>query len=184
MKPVTLEMTAFGSYARPTVIDFQKLDHSLYLITGDTGAGKTTIFDGIMVALYGVASAKGDNRSRTFEIMHCDYVEKSMDTKVALSFLHMGKLYRVERRLHFKKKRETGEYEKTTPSACFWEPDREPLEKTEPVTRRITELLGMNAEQFRKIAMLAQGEFKKFLDADSEEKNKILGELFDSSAYV
>lgn len=184
MKPVTLEMTAFGSYARPTVIDFQELNHSLYLITGDTGAGKTTIFDGIMVALYGVASGKGDNKARTFEIMHCDYVDKSVDTKVALSFSHMGKIYRVERTLHFKKKRETGEYEKTTPSAILWEPDREPLEKTEPVTRRITELLGMNAEQFRKIVMLAQGEFKKFLDADSEEKNKILGELFDSSAYV
>ena len=184
MRPVTLEMTAFGSYARPTTVDFQKMYHSLYLITGDTGAGKTTIFDGIMVALYGVASGKGDNKSRTFEIMHSDYVEKSVDTKVALSFSHMGKLYRVERTLHFKKKRETGEYEKTTPTACFWEPGREPLEKTEPVTRRITELLGMNAEQFRKIAMLAQGEFKKFLDADSEERNKILGELFDSSDYV
>lgn len=184
MRPVTLEMTAFGSYARPTIVDFQQLQHSLYLITGDTGAGKTTIFDGIMVALYGVASGKGDNRARTFEIMHCDYVEKSVDTKVALSFSHMGKLYKVERTLHFKKKRETGEYEKTTPSAILWEPDREPVEKTEPVTKRITQLLGMNAEQFRKIAMLAQGEFKKFLDADSEEKNKILGELFDSFAYV
>lgn len=184
MRPVTLEMTAFGSYARTTTVDFQKLDHSLYLITGDTGAGKTTIFDGIMVALYGVASGKGDNKSRTFEIMHCDYVEKSVDTKVALTFLHMGKQYRVERTLHFKKKRETGEYEKTTPAAILWEPGREPVEKTEPVTKRITELLGMNAEQFRKIVMLAQGEFKKFLDADSEEKNKILGELFDSSAYV
>lgn len=184
MRPVKLEMTAFGSYAGPTTIDFRELNHSLYLITGDTGAGKTTIFDGIMMALYGVASGKGDNRSRTFEIMHCDYVEKSVDTKVALSFLHMGQLYRVERTLHFKKKRDTGVYEKTTPSAILWEPDREPLEKTEQVTGRITELLGMNAEQFRKIAMLAQGEFKKFLDADSEEKNKILGELFDSSAYV
>ena len=184
MKPVILEMTAFGSYAKPTTVDFQKWNHSLYLIAGDTGAGKTTIFDAIMVALYGVASGKGDHKARTFEMMHCDYVEKSTDTRVALSFLHMGKLYRVERTLHFKKKRGTGEYEKTTPSAIFWEPDGQPLEKTEQVTERITKLLGMNAEQFRKIAMLAQGEFKKFLDADSEEKNKILGELFDSSAYV
>ncbi len=184
MKPVLLEMTAFGSYVQPTTVDFRKLKHSLYLITGDTGAGKTTIFDGIMVALYGEASGKGDNKSRTFEILHCDYVEKSVDTKVVLTFEHMGKLYKVERRLHFRKKRETGTYEKTTPQASLWEPDRDVLEKTEPVTRRITELLGMNAEQFRKIAMLAQGEFKKFLDAGSEEKNKILGELFDSSAYV
>lgn len=184
MRPVTLEMTAFGSYAGPTTVDFGKWNHGLYLITGDTGAGKTTIFDGIMVALYGVASGKGDGRARTFEMMHCDYVDKSVDTRVAFSFSHSGKIYRVERTLHFKKKRDTGAYEKTTPAAILWEPDREPLEKTEPVTERITQLLGMNAEQFRKIAMLAQGEFKKFLDADSEEKNKILGELFDSSVYV
>ena len=184
MKPVWLEMTAFGSYKGKTTVDFRKLKHSLYLITGDTGAGKTTIFDGIMVALYGVASGKGDKRSRTFEIMHCDYVEKSEDTTVTLCFEHMGKTYKVERILHFRKKRGTGEYEKTTPQAKLWEPDRDVLEKAEQVTQRITQLLGMNAEQFRKIAMLAQGEFRKFLDADSEEKNKILGELFDSSAYV
>ncbi len=184
MKPVWLEMTAFGSYKEKTMVDFTKLKHSLYLITGDTGAGKTTIFDGIMVALYGVASGKGDRKSRTFDIMHCDYVEKSEDTTVTLCFTHMDKTYRVERTLHFRKKRGTGEYEKTTPQAKFWEPDRDVLEKAEQVTQRITQLLGMNAEQFRKIAMLAQGEFKKFLDADSEEKNKILGELFDSSAYV
>lgn len=184
MKPVWLEMTAFGSYKEKTTVDFGKLRHSLYLITGDTGAGKTTIFDGIMVALYGVASGKGDKKSRTFEIMHCDYVEKSEDTTVTLCFEHMGKTYKVQRTLHFRKKRGTGDYEKTTPQAKLWEPDRDVLEKAEQVTQRITQLLGMNAEQFRKTTMLAQGEFKKFLDADSEEKNKILGELFDSSAYV
>lgn len=184
MKPVLLEMTAFGSYVQPTTVDFRKLKHSLYLITGDTGAGKTTIFDAIMVALYGEASGKGENKSRTFENLHCDYVEQSVDTKVMLTFEHMGKIYKVERVLHFKKKRGTGEYEKTTPQAHLWEPSGDVLEKTEAVNRRITELLGMSAEQFRKIAMLAQGEFRKFLDADSETKNRILGELFDNSAYV
>ena len=185
MKPIRLEMTAFGSYARLTVVDFQKLEHCRYLITGDTGAGKTTIFDGIMYALYGVASGKGEKKFRTFEMMHCDHVDKSVDTVIRLDFEHMGRDYTVERKYHFKKKR-TGEkeYEGTTPQATLWEPDREPLEKTDAVTARITELLGMNAEQFRKIVMLAQGEFKKFLDADSEEKNQILGELFDNSAYV
>lgn len=184
MKPIKLEMTAFGSYAQPAVVDFRRLGHCLYLITGDTGAGKTTIFDGIMFALYGVASGKGDRKFRTFEMMHCDYVDKSQDTVIRLDFEHMGKEYTVERILHFKKKRATGEYEKTTPQAKFWEPDREPLEQTDAVTARITEILGMSADQFRKIVMLAQGEFRKFLDADSEEKNQILGELFDNSAYV
>ena len=185
MKPIRLEMTAFGSYARLTVVDFQKLEHCLYLITGDTGAGKTTIFDGIMFALYGVASGKGEKKFRTFEMMHCDHVDKSVDTVIRLDFEHMGRDYTVERKFHFKKKR-TGEkeYEGDTPQATLWEPDREPIEKKDAVTARITELLGMNAEQFRKIVMLAQGEFKKFLDADSEEKNQILGELFDNSVYV
>ncbi|MDE7231515.1 MAG: SMC family ATPase, partial [Lachnospiraceae bacterium] len=185
MKPIRLEMTAFGSYARLTVVDFQKLEHCLYLITGDTGAGKTTIFDGIMFALYGVASGKGEKKFRTFEMMHCDHVDKSVDTVIRLDFVHMGRDYTVERKFHFKKKR-TGEkeYEGATPQATLWEPDREPLVKTDAVTARITEILGMNADQFRKIVMLAQGEFRKFLDADSEEKNQILGELFDHSAYV
>ena len=184
MKPLILEMTAFGPYAATTTVDFQKLTHSLYLITGDTGAGKTTIFDGIMIALYGEASGEGDRKSRTFEMLHCDYVEKSVDTKVRLSFAHGGKTHQIERIFHFRKKRDTGEYEKTTPQATFWEEGKDAIAKTDAVNKRIEELLGMNARQFRKIAMLAQGEFKKFLDADSEEKNKILGELFDNSAYV
>lgn len=184
MKPLILEMTAFGSYAATTVVDFRKLTHNLYLITGDTGAGKTTIFDGIMIALYGEASGEGERKSRTFEMLHCDYVEKSVDTKVRLTFAHMGKTHQIERIFHFKKKRDTGEYEKTTPQATFWEEGKDAISKTDSVNKRIEELLGMNAKQFRKIAMLAQGEFKKFLDADSEEKNKILGELFDNSAYV
>lgn len=190
MKPVLLEMTAFGSYVQPTTVDFRKLKHSLFLITGDTGAGKTTIFDGIMIALYGVASGagttagRGESRARTFDMMHCDHVDKSVDTKVSLVFEHMGKTHRVERTLHFKRKRGSGEYEKTTPQAKFWEQDKDVLEQTGPVTKRITQLLGLNAEQFRKIAMLAQGEFRKFLDANSEDKNDILGELFDNSAYV
>ena len=147
MKPVWLEMTAFGSYKEKTIVDFTKLKHSLYLITGDTGAGKTTIFDGIMVALYGVASGKGDRKSRTFDIMHCDYVEKSEDTTVTLCFTHMDKTYRVERTLHFRKKRGTGEYEKTTPQAKLWEPDRDVLEKAEQVTQRITQLHECGAVQ-------------------------------------
>lgn len=184
MKPIVLEMTAFGPYAGRTMVDFRKLNQSLYLITGDTGAGKTTIFDGIMFALYGVASGRGEKKNRTFDMMHCDYVDKSQDTVIQLEFEHLGKSYTVERTLHFKKKRDSGEYEKTTPTAKLWEPERWVQEKSDAVTERITELLGMNAEQFRKIVMLAQGEFKRFLDADSEEKNKILGELFDNSAYV
>lgn len=184
MRPVILEMTAFGSYAQWTSIDFRVFDHNLYLITGDTGAGKTTIFDGIMMALYGEASGEGDNRSRTFEMMHCDHVDRSVDTVVKLTFEHMGKTHVVERTLHYLKTRGTGEYTKAQQKAQLWEEDKAPIKNPKAVTGRMEELLGMDAKQFRKIVMLAQGEFKKFLDADSDEKNKILGELFDNSVYV
>lgn len=184
MRPVLLEMTAFGSYARETSIDFRRFDHNLYLITGDTGAGKTTIFDGIMMALYGEASGEGDKKFRTFEMMHCDYADRSEDTVVKLTFAHMGKTHTVERTLHFQKSRDTGEYEKAQQKAVFWEEGKDPIKNPRAVTGRIEELLGMDARQFRKIVMLAQGEFKKFLDADSDEKNAILGDLFDNSAYV
>ncbi|MCI8837361.1 MAG: SMC family ATPase [Hungatella sp.] len=184
MRPVTLEMKAFGPYAGLTTVDFGRFDHNLYLITGDTGAGKTTIFDGIMMALYGEASGEGDKKYRTFEMMHCDYVERSEDTVVKLTFEHMGKTHVVERTLHFQKVRETGEYGRAQHKALLWEEGRDPVKNPKSVTGRIEELLGMDAPQFRKIVMLAQGEFRKFLDADSDEKNRILGELFDNSVYV
>ena len=92
MRPLYLEMTAFGSYAGPTVLPFEKLNQGLCLVTGDTGAGKTTIFDAIMFALYGTAS--GSDRSP--DMLHCDHVPKSLDTVVRLRFSQGGKEYTVE----------------------------------------------------------------------------------------
>ena len=180
MRPLYLEMTAFGSYAGTTALPFEKLTHGLYLVTGDTGAGKTTIFDAIMFALYGAAS--GSDRSP--DMLHCDHVPKSEDTVVRLRFAQGGKDYEVERRLHFSKKRGTDQYNEARPDAQLIEPDREPTEGASKVTARIEALLGLNAEQFRKIIMLAQGEFREFLNADSDKKNEILGRLFDSAPYL
>ena len=180
MRPLYLEMTAFGSYAGTTALPFEKLTHGLYLVTGDTGAGKTTIFDAIMFALYG--SASGSDRSP--DMLHCDHVPKSEDTVVRLRFAQGSKEYEVERRLHFSKKRGTDQYNDARPDAVLTEPDREPTEGASKVTARIEALLGLNAEQFRKIIMLAQGEFREFLNADSDKKNEILGRLFDSAPYV
>ena len=183
MKPILLEMTAFGSYAKKTVVDFERLTHGLYLITGDTGAGKTTIFDAIMFALYGVASGP----DRKTAMMHCDFVEKSVDTEVTLHFRQGGRTYAVTRTIHYPKKRGTeNEYGDGYLDAVMWEPDSdgEPIEGITNVTNRCTELLGLNAGQFRKIVMLAQGEFKRFLAADPEEKNAILGQIFDNFAYI
>ena len=181
MRPLHLEITAFGSYAGKTELPFEDLRHDLYLVTGDTGAGKTTIFDAIMFALFGRASGT----DRKGDMLHCDHVPKSTDTVVKLRFSQDGKKYIVTRKLHFSKKRGTEErYGDGKLSAVLEEPDRAATEGSEKVSARCEELLGMNAEQFRKIIMLAQGEFKEFLKADSDKKNEILGKLFDNSVYV
>ena len=181
MRPLELEMTAFGSYAGKTAVPFAELHRGLYLVAGDTGAGKTTIFDAVVFALYGRASG----RDRSPAMLHSDYVEKSTDTVVKLRFEEGGKEYTVHRSIHFPRRRGTeGGYGDQQISALLEEPDREPTEGADRVTKRIEELLGLNAEQFRKIVMLAQGEFREFLKADSDKKNEILGKLFDNSEYV
>ncbi len=181
MKPVTLTMTAFGSYADPAVVDFTKFGSGLFLITGDTGAGKTTIFDALVFALYGT----GSGPDRTPEMMHCDFVPKSQDTSVALIFEQNGREYTVSRTIHFpRKKRTDNEYSAGLSGAVLTEPDGTVLEGSSRVTDRITEILGLDKDQFRQIVMLAQGEFKRFLKSNSEEKSDILGKLFDNTVYL
>ena len=180
MRPLKLEMTAFGSYAGTTVLPFEALRQGLYLVTGDTGAGKTTIFDAIIFALYGVAS--GNDRSP--DMLHCDHVPKSVDTVVRLRFSQGEKEYTAERSIHFTKKRGADNvYGDAKISATLTEPETV-IEGASRVSARCEALLGLNAEQFRKIIMLAQGEFREFLKADSDKKNEILGKLFDSAPYV
>ena len=118
-------------------------------------------------------------------MFHCDRVPKSTDTVVSLRFSQGGREYTVERRIHFNKKRGgDSQYGEAKISALLWEPERDVLEGATKVTARCEALLGLNAEQFRKIIMLAQGEFREFLKADSDKKNEILGKLFDSAPYV
>ncbi len=181
MKPIMLEMTAFGSYAGKTGIRFSDFRQGLFLISGETGAGKTMIFDAIAFALYGKASGNDRDPMR----MHCDRVGLDEDTVVKLVFEQEGKEYTVERTLHFSKKRGAdGQYGEAKQSAVLREPDGNTTEGQEKVNSRCTELLGMNVDQFRKIVMLAQGEFREFLKADSDRKNEILGRLFDNSTFT
>ncbi len=178
MKPILLTMEAFGSYDEKTDIPFGELDHGLYLITGDTGAGKTTIFDAIMFALYGTVSGTDREASR----MHCDFSPMSRDTAVTFTFLHNGEEYEVKRTIHFRKKRGTeDEYGTADFHAELKSPGGKVIEGASRVTENCTRILGINEDQFRKIVMLAQGEFRSFLKAKSDEKSDILNKLFDNS---
>lgn len=180
MKPIKLTMKAFGSYADEAIIDFTKFNSGLYWITGDTGAGKTTIFDAIVFALYGEAS--GTNRKES--MFHSDYVSKKVPTEVTLIFEHSGKSFEVYRKISYSKKRGTENlYETEIYKAVLKEQEKEPIENKTRVNKRVEEIVGLNAEQFRKIVMLAQGEFQEFLKADSKKRSEILAKLFDSSRY-
>ena len=122
MRPINLEMTAFGSYAEKTTVPFCSLKHGLYLVTGDTGAGKSTIFDAIIFALYGVASRS----EKKPEMLHSDFVSKAVDTIVKLRFEQGGKEYTVQRTIHYRKKQKAkDEYSNPIVKAVLWEPDRE-----------------------------------------------------------
>ncbi len=179
MRPLKLTMTAFGPYAEKTVIDFRELNQGVYLITGDTGAGKTTIFDAIVFALYGEGSGSGRNS----DMFHSDYVDKFTDTEVEFVFSCREKEYRVIRTIHYKKKRGGG-VGSITKNAVLYSGEELPIEKETAVNARVTEVLGLDDKQFRQIVMLAQGEFRKFLESKSDAREQILGKLFDNRIYV
>ncbi len=179
MRPLKLSMTAFGPYAEKTTIDFRELNQGVYLITGDTGAGKTTIFDAIVFALYGEGSGSGRNS----DMFHSDYVDKFTDTEVELEFSCRDKNYKVIRTIHYKKKRGGG-VGTISKNAVFYCEDDTPIEKETAVNAKVTEILGLDEKQFRQIVMLAQGEFRKFLESKSDAREQILGKLFDHRIYV
>ena len=179
MKPLKLAMTAFGPYAEKTVIDFRELKQGVYLITGDTGAGKTMIFDAIVFALYGVGSGSG----REDGMFHSDYVDKFVDTEVELLFSNRNKEYRVIRTIHYKKKRGGG-VGSISKNALLYCEGESVIEKETAVNAKVTEILNLDDKQFRQIVMLAQGEFRKFLESKSDAREQILGKLFDNRIYV
>ena len=181
MRPITLEMKAFGSYAEKSVIRFDEFSRGLFLISGETGAGKTMIFDAIAFALFGKTSGGEREAAR----MHCDLVSPGEDTEVRLVFLQNGQEYTVWRTLHFSKKHGTENgWGDAKQDAVLTEPDGATVKGQEKVNARCGELLGMDVDQFRKIVMLAQGEFREFLRSGSDRKNEILGKLFDNTAFT
>ena len=160
MKPIKLTMQAFGSYGMETVIDFSGLNQNLFLITGDTGAGKTTIFDAITYALYGEASGE----SRESSMLRSKYAAAETPTFVELTFTNGGRTYTVRRNPEYTRPKTRGAG--TTVQKADAEltmPDGRVITKARDVTAAVTDIVGVDREQFARIAMIAQGEFRKLL---------------------
>ncbi len=182
MKPEKLILSAFGPYAKETEIDFRKLGESgLYLITGDTGAGKTTIFDAIAFALYGEASGA----VRETGMFHSKYAKAGTPTFVELTFLSHGKRYRVRRNPEYMRPKERGQgmtLQAARAELTFFD-ERRPITKQNEVTKAIEQILGLDYGQFTQIAMIAQGDFQKLLLAETVERGKIFRRLFHTEIY-
>ncbi len=182
MKPLTLEMSAFGPFADEIIIDFTKLgDSGLYLVTGDTGAGKTTIFDAISYSLYGDTSGE----FRDGKMLRSKYASSDRLTYVQLTFEDKGKIYVIKRIPEQKKAKVRGEGETTQkPEAVLTYPDeRQPVTKIAEVDAAVKEIVGLDQKQFSQITMLAQGEFRKMLLSSTDEKQKIFRDIFETDNY-
>lgn len=182
MKPCRLIISAFGPYAQKTEIDFEKLgEQGLYLITGDTGAGKTTIFDAITFALYGEASGE----VRQAGMLRSKYAPENEPTYVELTFLYQGKKYTVTRNPEYQRPKGRGSgltTQKGDAVLAFYD-GRPPVTKTREVTKAVTELIGLDYKQFTQIAMIAQGDFQKLLLAGTAERGEIFRQIFHTGLY-
>ncbi len=181
MRPIKLTVSAFGPYAKRHEIDLSKLgQNGLYLITGDTGAGKTTIFDAITYALYGEPS--GENRE--VSMLRSKYADEDTPTLVELTFVYVGKEYTVKRNPEYMRKKKSGEgYTAQSAAVELTYPDGRVETQTKTVKKSIEEILGVTREQFCQIAMIAQGDFLKLLLARTEERQKIFREIFKTGIY-
>lgn len=181
MRPIRLTVSAFGPYVGATVLDMDKLGKSgLYLITGDTGAGKTTLFDAITYALYGEAS--GDNREAS--MLRSKYADADTPTQVELVFEYRGKVFTVRRNPEYERQSKRGGG--TTMQRADAElimADGRVVTKTKEVTAAIVDIMGLSRDQFSRIAMIAQGEFLKLLLAPTEERKEIFRRIFRTELY-
>lgn len=181
MRPVKLVMSAFGPYAGLETIDFEELGREgLYLITGDTGAGKTTIFDAIVFALYGEASDQ--NRDRN--MLRSAYAEMGTDTFVELTFRYRNRDYRIRRNPQYERPSKRGSgFTKQSPGAVMTFPEGRIVTGETNVTAEVIGLLGLDKNQFMQVAMIAQGDFLKLLLADTPARKKILSSIFRTQNY-
>lgn len=182
MRPIRIEMSAFGPYAGKQTVEMDRLGTSgIYLITGDTGAGKTTIFDAIVFALYGTASS--DRRSG--DMLRSRYAEPDTPTEVKLVFAYRNREYEIRRNPTYQRPKLRGEgMTQENASAELRLPGGEILTRTGEVDEKIREILGMTRDQFMQIAMIAQGDFLKLLLAKTEERRKIFSSIFRTGRYA
>lgn len=182
MRPLKLVMSAFGPFAGEVIVDFTQLGSSgLYLVTGDTGAGKTTIFDAISYALYGAAS--GDFRDG--KMLRSKYANLDRLTFVELTFEAKGKTYvvrRIPEQMRAKMRGE-GEAVQKAEVTLIYEGEQQPVTKIAEVDAAMKELVGLDRKQFSQITMLAQGEFRKMLLSTTDEKQKIFRDIFSTEDY-
>lgn len=185
MRPLKLKMQAFGSYGRETVIDFKKPEQNLFLITGDTGAGKTTVFDAIVFALYGEASSSLNKKEGV--VLQSQYAELNLEPYVELEFMEGEDQYTVRRVPRHLKTITRGAAKGTgtreiTGSVALFMPDGTEYPPKE-VNAKLQEITGLTKSQFMQVAMIAQGEFMELLRAKSDDKKKIFRKLFNTEMY-
>lgn len=184
MRPNKLVLSAFGPYASKVELDLSQLgENGVYLITGDTGAGKTTIFDAITFALFGKPS--GDIRD--VKTLRSEYANEKIETYVELDFIYHDEEYHIYRRpeytyTHVQKNGEVKQRSKAT-DAYLILPNGDRIVKPTEVTKQVEQLLGMKRDQFRQIAMIAQGSFLEILNADTKERGKLFEKVFMTSKY-
>lgn len=182
MRPLKLTISAFGPYAGCETIDFEQLgDKGLYLITGDTGAGKTTIFDAIVFALYGESSGK----NRESGMFRSKYAKDETPTFVEMDFMYRDKVYHIRRNPEYERpsKRGSGMTRQMADAVLEYPNSLSPITKSKEVTAAVTELIGLDCSQFTQIAMLAQGDFLRLLLAKTEERSRIFRQIFHTMPY-
>ncbi len=183
MRPLKLTLSAFGPYAGETVLELEKLGRGgLYLVTGDTGAGKTTLFDAITYALYDHSSGG----VREGAMLRCKYADPRTPTFVELEFEVNGQRYTVRRNPEYTRPKVRGEgfTAEKADAILTYADGRPPVTKAKDVTAAVQEIIGLDYSQFSQIAMIAQGQFTKLLNASTEERSRIFRKLFRTQRYA